>query len=256
MLSNSAFNALLKTLEEPPAHTIFMFATTEPHKIPNTILSRCQRFDFKRIPLKDVQSQLRHIAASEGIDISDTAIFLLAKEAEGSMRDSQSLLDQVISFSGSKISDEDVINALGIMDRKLLSQFAESVIKRDDEAVLYLIENIYNFGYDIKRFCHELLEYFRNLIVIKTVKDGKDILDVPDIEILELQRLAKDASLLNLQMLFNILYRGFEDISRSQLPRFVFEMTVLRMTHVDSSESLTDIIKKLDSISSGNTGIE
>ncbi|MBI5682586.1 MAG: DNA polymerase III subunit gamma/tau [Deltaproteobacteria bacterium] len=256
MLSNNAFNALLKTLEEPPAHTIFMFATTEPHKIPNTILSRCQRFDFKRIPLKDVQTQLRHIAASEGIDISDTAIFLLANESEGSMRDSQSLLDQVISFSGSKISDEDVMNALGIMDRKLLFQFADSIIKRDDETVLNLIENIYNFGYDLKRFCQSLLEYFRNLVVIKTVKDGKDVLDVPDIEILELQKLAKDTSFLNLQMLFNILYRGFEDVSRSALPRFIFEMTALRMTHIDSSESLTDIIKKLDTLSSGSTGKE
>lgn len=251
MLSTNAFNALLKTLEEPPAHTILMFATTEPHKIPNTILSRCQRFDFKRIPLKDVQAQLRHIAEAEGIEISDTAVFMLAKEAEGSMRDSQSLLDQVISFSGSQVSEEDVINALGIMDRKLLFQFMAAILKKDNETALNLIENIYDFGYDFKRFCQSLLECVRNLIIIKVIRDGKNILDVPDVEISELQKLSEDTPLLNLQMLYSILYQGFEDILRTGLPRFTFEMTALRMTHIELHEPLTGIIGKLDALLSG-----
>lgn len=246
MLSTSAFNALLKTLEEPPAHAIFMFATTEAHKIPDTILSRCQRFDFKRIPLKDVQAQIKHIAASEGILINDTAVYLLARESEGSMRDSQSLLDQVISFSGGKISDADVTNALGIMDRSLLFQLTSAILKKDNEECLNLIENIYNFGYDLKRFCQDFLEHIRNLIIVKMVKEAKEILDIPDIEVSELQGLAEGVSFLDLQMMFNILYRGYEDIARSTAPRFVLEMTILRMTHIDAVKPLSEVIKRLE----------
>src|SRR5262245_13187627 len=117
MLSTSAFNALLKTLEEPPPHVKFIFATTDPHKVPHTIHSRCQRYDFKRIPLRLIVERLAHIVRSDGIEVSERALFLVAREAEGSMRDAQSMLDQVIAFAGKKVRDEDVADALGLADR-------------------------------------------------------------------------------------------------------------------------------------------
>ena len=251
MLSNSAFNALLKTLEEPPAHAVFIFATTEPHKIPDTILSRCQRFDFKRISLKDIQNQIKHIASSEGIEINDTAVYLLARESEGSMRDSQGLLDQVVSFSGNKVAERDIIDALGIMDRQFLFRLTDAIIRKDDTACLNLIENIYNFGYDFKRFCQDLLEQIRNLIVVKTVKESKDLLDIPDAEVAELQKLAEEVSLSDVQIMLNILYRSYEEIARSAMPRFVLEMAILRMTHIDKFQSIDEMIKRLEGVEGG-----
>jgi len=131
MLSTSAFNALLKTLEEPPPHVKFIFATTDPHKVPHTIHSRCQRYDFKRIPLRLIADRLAHITRSEGVTISDRVLFLIAREGEGSMRDAQSLLDQVIAFAGKTVRDEDVGTALGLADRKVLYAVAEAIVERN-----------------------------------------------------------------------------------------------------------------------------
>src|SRR5512136_1075662 len=138
MLTTEAFNALLKTLEEPPPHVIFVFATTEPHKIPLTILSRCQRYDFKRIPLASILEQLRTIATQEGMEISDQSLHLIAREAEGSMRDAQSLLDQVLSYAGQKVSDKEVIEVLGVIDRKILHDSIAALADGDQARLLQI----------------------------------------------------------------------------------------------------------------------
>ena len=167
MLTLPAFNALLKTLEEPPLHIVFIFATTEPHKIPATILSRCQRYDFKRIPSGEIVQHLRRIVDEEKIEVSQRALSTLARESEGSMRDAQSLLDRLISYGGAKIRDEEVIEILGLIDQKILSDTIEAIADHDAGRCMEIVEQIYQFGYDIQRFCQELLQYLRNLILLK-----------------------------------------------------------------------------------------
>ena len=167
MLTKEAFNALLKTLEEPPPHIVFIFATTEPHKIPATILSRCQRYDFKRIPLREIRESLKRIVGQEEIQISQRGLITIAQESEGSLRDAQSLLDQVIAYGGKNIRDEDIAEVLGLIDRKILNDTVEAIADKDVARCMEIIEHVYHFGYDLQHFCRELLQYLRNLILIK-----------------------------------------------------------------------------------------
>jgi DNA polymerase-3 subunit gamma/tau len=172
MLSTSAFNALLKTLEEPPPHVKFIFATTDPHKVPHTIHSRCQRYDFKRIPFRLIADRLMHIARSDGVEVSDRALFLIAREGEGSMRDAQSLFDQVIAFAGKTVRDEDVVAALGLADRKMLYAVADAIVDRNPVRALELLNELHLYGQDMRRFARELLEHFRNLSVTRILPAG------------------------------------------------------------------------------------
>ncbi|MBI3399173.1 MAG: DNA polymerase III subunit gamma/tau [Deltaproteobacteria bacterium] len=248
MLSNQAFNALLKTLEEPPAHAIFIFATTESHKIPATILSRCQRFDFKRISLKEIQNHLKLIAEAEGIKLTEKGIYLIAKEVDGSLRDAHSLLDQVIAFAGNNIKESDVADALGLMDRSLLFRLSEAVIDKNGKGCLKLIENVYSFGYDLKRFYQDFLEHIRDMVIVKTVEEPKDVLDLPDIEVEDLKGLANRVGLLDLHGMFALLSKGYEDISRSPSPRYTLEMTLLKMAHLENLQSIDEILARLEEL--------
>jgi len=159
----------LKTLEEPPAHAIFIFATTEIHRAPATILSRCQRFDFKRIPTKTIISHLESIAKSENIDIEKDALLQIAKKADGSMRDSQSILDQIISYAGNNIKADEVANVLGIINEDLYFEFIEKVRESDLKSLLLLCHRVYTEGYDLAEFLNGFEEHFRNLLVVKTL---------------------------------------------------------------------------------------
>ena len=248
MLSNSAFNALLKTLEEPPAHAVFIFATTEPHKIPDTALSRCQRFDFRRISLKEIQSHIKLVAETEGIKISDKGIYLIAKEVDGSLRDAHSLLDQVIAFAGTDIKESNVVDALGLLDRTLLFQLSEAIIDKNGKGCLKLVEKVYNFGYDLKRFCQDFLEHIRDMVIVKAVEEPDGILDIPDSEIEDLKRLANKVGLLDLQRMFTVLSRGYEDLAKSPSPRFILEMTLLKMAHLENLQPLTTILDRLEEL--------
>lgn len=245
MLSNQAFNALLKTLEEPPAHAIFIFATTESHKIPATILSRCQRFDFKRIPLKEIQNHLKIVAKAEGISLSDESVYLIAREVDGSMRDAHSLLDQVIAFAGNDVKETDVADALGLMDRALLFQLSEAVIDKNGAECLKLIEKVYNFGYDLKRFCQDFLEHIRDMVIAKSVEEPRGVLDLPDSEIEDLKRLANRIGLLDLHLMFAFLGKGYEDISRSPSPRYSLEMALLKIAHLENLQPINTILGML-----------
>ncbi|MBI5235674.1 MAG: DNA polymerase III subunit gamma/tau [Deltaproteobacteria bacterium] len=232
MVTQQAFNALLKTLEEPPPHVVFIFATTEAHKIPLTIVSRCQRFDFKRIPFKDIQGHLSKIAAQEGIKTDDKALFTLARESDGSLRDAQSLLEQVAAFSGGAVTDADVSSALGLMDRTSLFELVGAVIRADGPSCLNIVEKIYDFGYDLKVASARLIECVRDVTVLKVAGDSS-LVDMPDSEAASLAALARDAPLERLQTIFSVLSKGYEEISRSASQRYSFEMALLKSVHLD-----------------------
>jgi DNA polymerase-3 subunit gamma/tau len=245
MLSTSAFNALLKTLEEPPAHTVFILATTEHHKIPLTIISRCQHFNFRRLTTEEVKTKLKVIADAEEIKAPDEAMYLISKEAEGSIRDAQSLLDQVISYSGMKFERNDVVDLLGLIDKELLLNIVQSFVERDAQRVMELIDEAYNCGYDEKRLCQNLLELVRDLSVMKRVKEPEKFLDVPSHEIKDLQEIVNSVANEELHLYFNYLSRGLEEISRATYSRVVLEMVFLKIVGLPPLQSLSDIIARL-----------
>ncbi|MDY7034107.1 MAG: DNA polymerase III subunit gamma/tau [Thermodesulfobacteriota bacterium] len=246
MLSNSAFNALLKTLEEPPRHIIFMFATTEPHKIPKTILSRCQRYDLKKIPVKDIQTQLKLVVADEKIRISDSSLSMIARKAEGSLRDAQSILDQAISFGGENIDDNEIAEILGVIDRKLLYETSLSIIQKEPQKCLDIIENVHNYGHDIREFYGDLLEHFRNLIVAKVTQNPSKLIDLPENEIEELMAQGTLVAIDEIQLLFRILSMSEEEIIKSTHPKLMMEMTLVRMAHLRPLLSIDDILAKMN----------
>ena len=247
MLSTAAFNALLKTLEEPPPHAIFIFATTEVHKIPATILSRCQRFDFKRIPFRDIQAHLKKIVTKEGMAFEDEALFLLAREADGSLRDSQSLLEQALAFAGGELKASHVAESLGLMDRSILFEISEAIVGKDPLACLNIVEKVYEFGYDLKRATSDLLEHLRDLTVLKVTGEAS-LLDLPDCETERLARISSAAGAERLQMIFSIISKGYEDVSRSAHPRYSLEMALLKAAHFDEMEPLAELIARLEGI--------
>ena len=180
MLSNAAFNALLKTLEEPPEHVKFIFATTDVHKVLPTILSRCQRFDLRRISVQDIVTRLRTGCAEEGIEISEDALLAIARGAEGGLRDAESALDQLISFRGKKISEEDVLAVFGLVSRHVLEGLVEAIVASDVPKIIQMIAEMDQAGKDLSRIVMELMEHFRNLLVMCYAKNDIEALELPD----------------------------------------------------------------------------
>jgi len=248
MLTPEAFNALLKTLEEPPPHVIFIFATTEAHRIPITIISRCQLLDFRRIAAAEIVEHLGHIAQEEGIQISDVALRLLAREAEGSMRDGQSLLEQMIAFSGKKISDEDLLEVLGVIDRQTLVDAAAAILSGDAVRCLEIIERLYLHGHDLRRFCQELAAHFRNLVVMQVSEKPQQLIDLTESELAELEEQAAKVSTATLQQFFHFLLRGEEEIRRSSNPKLVLEMTLLRLVQLPRVMDIGTIISQMHNL--------
>ena len=246
MLSTSAFNALLKTLEEPPAHVVFIFATTEPHKIPGTILSRCQRFDFKRIPVSLIFARLSEIIKSEGVEVSEKGLMMLAREAEGGMRDAQSLLDQVISFSGTRVSDKDIIDVVGVIDRALVHEAGQAIIERQGDKCLKIIDRLFMYGWDAKEFGKELLEHFRNLAVVKIAPDDKELIDSTVDEIKSMKRLVSRVSAENLYLYFDVMSKGMEDVARSPHSKIALEMLLLKLASLQSLHSIDELIDLIE----------
>src|SRR4030043_1989360 len=246
MLTREAFNALLKTLEEPPPHIIFIFATTEPHKIPATILSRCQRYDFKRIPFREVIGSLKRIVEEEKIQISQRGLLSIAQESEGSLRDAQSLLDQVIAYAGENIRDEDIAEVLGLIDRKILNDTIEAIANRDVERCMEVIEIVYHFGYDLQHFCRELLQYLRNLILMKVSQHPEGLMELPEEEMELLRKQAEKFQFDQLNHLFSLLLKGEQEIAQSTFPRTMLEITLIRMATLQTILPIDEMIKKLE----------
>ena len=239
MLSTSAFNALLKTLEEPPEHVLFVLATTEIQKIPNTILSRCQRMDFRRISAREVVERLRKICEDEGVSVDNESLWLIARQSEGSMRDSQSLLDQVITYCDRQVTASKTADALGLSDRALLLDTLRMLVARDEAGTVNLVERIHLSGIDAKVFVQDLLQEIRHLLLVKMgLGSANQLLDLPDAEIKLLSELAASLSQEDIHLLFDMALKGATEIPRSHDPQLVLEMLLFRMSAAPRIESL------------------
>jgi len=242
MLSTQAFNALLKTLEEPPEHVVFVFATTDAHKIPVTILSRCQQFDFKRLAPRELTRLLGDVAAAEGVTLDERSLATLAREADGSVRDGQSLLDQVISYAGSTVRYEDVRDVLGVVDRELLLRVARAVVEGDGRAVLETLGEAEQFGFDVRRFALDLLDVFRDLAVLQGVSESDELVELTTEEATEAREFCADASWEKVHALFDMLARGVDHLRSAARPGVVLEMTLLKMSRLPPLLSLAQVL--------------
>ncbi len=231
MLTTEAFNALLKTLEEPPEFVKFIFATTHAHKVPPTVLSRCQRLDFRRIPVVEIIKQLERIIAKEKIQIDKEVLFAIARSSDGALRDAESLLDQLSSFSKGKISLKDVISVLGIVEQDALFEITDKLIQRDSKGALELFDRIIEEGKDIGVFLSNLIEHFRNLMVAKVTKADVKLIDLPA-EICE--KLLVQSQVLSLEEIFaafNILVNAQEMTKRLESLRIPLEIALIRLSY-------------------------
>jgi len=253
MLTLPAFNALLKTLEEPPAHVKFIFATTETHKVPVTILSRCQRFDFKRIPLAQIIGHLEKITGEEGIEIARSGLVMIAREADGSMRDAQGLLDQVISFTGATVEEKQINEILGIMDRDIFFETSGSIMEGSAQRCLEIVEQLYNYGYDIKEFYRSLMEQFRNLLVMH-ISPQDHLFAMTEDEEKEARRQAEKAGMDKLQIFLNFLINREQDLRYSSHPRLVLETIMIKMCHLGDFLSFDQVLRKIESLEKRLTG--
>ncbi len=251
MLSRNAFNALLKTLEEPPDNVVFIMATTELHKVPETILSRCQEFEFRTIPLQKIFDRLKLIADAEKIDISDDALRELARSGEGSMRDAQSNFDQVISFSSDKISAADVTNALGFAGVEILKRTMDAISTREPRQILAVVDDIIGRGHDLRNFCRDLLGLFRDLLVFKVANGDKHLFEGAVFNEDELQSMSDSFNEADLLRFFNSLCETEASLREAAHPRYVLEIGLVKLIEMRSIASLESILERLDALSSG-----
>lgn len=248
MLTKEAFNALLKTLEEPPPHVVFIFATTELEKIPYTILSRCQRFEFKRVSLAGIAEQLDHIVQDEGISISHTSLMRIAKAAEGSMRDAQSLLDQVVAFCGLNVQDEDVGQLLGTVGMEYLVQCLAALFKQDASTALQIAHALQSEGHETAAIIRALLEGLRHMIVLKTVNQPEALIPFSEDDLVELRALTEQVTVEEIYGHFHVLTAA-EQMLRSAVNAFqVLEMTLVRMACIGRVQPLQAILDRLEGV--------
>ena len=248
MLTREAFNALLKTLEEPPAHVIFIFATTETHKVPATILSRCQSFEFRRIPLRIIADNLRKIAAADGIRISDTGLAWIAEAGDGSLRDSQSIFDQVISYAGFEIEDRAIEELLGRSDRRFLFLLSEAVLARDAGRCLKIVDEAYYAGLDMKFFYQTLLGHFRNLLLVGISGGEGSLVDLPGDEREKYRGQAAGALRETLQRYLEILMAEEENVRRSQNPRLNLEAILCRLAWLEPMIPIDEVLSRMETL--------
>ncbi|MDZ4723417.1 MAG: DNA polymerase III subunit gamma/tau [candidate division Zixibacteria bacterium] len=249
-LSGSAFDALLKTLEEPPSHVVFMFATTDPLKLPETILSRTQRFDFRRVSVDDLASHLGNIAKQENVTIEPEALRLLARKADGSVRDSLSLLDQIVAFSGNKITGQDVILALGLIDKSFITEFVKTVAAADRRGAILAIKTVVESGIEAKDFLVELLEHFRILLVMKSEADTDSVLSLSQSEVADYKSQVDYFSVGDLLRLIKIGTEAIVDAKSGLDERLVLEIAAVRMADLESTILLADVLDHLKANSS------
>ncbi|NOT44247.1 MAG: DNA polymerase III subunit gamma/tau [Acidobacteria bacterium] len=246
-LSGSSFNALLKSIEEPPPHVVFMMATTELHKIPDTILSRSQVFEFRTIPSGLIVAQLRRIADAETLDVSDAALALIARAAEGSMRDAQSALDQVMAFAGAAITEDDVSTVLGLVGRDLLFDVIDAVVAEDASGAFAIADRAVESGHDLRLVCRELARLVRDLMVVSIDPARAGDPDVGGGDGGRLAALATQFSREDLLRAFDVLARAEQEIRSASHPRYHFEMVLLRWMHLRKLVPLTELLEQLGS---------
>jgi DNA polymerase-3 subunit gamma/tau len=248
MLSTHAFNALLKTLEEPPPNTVFVFATTEFNKVPATIVSRCQHFEFRKISHKDIINHLMEISKREGITITPAGLAMIAEAADGSMRDAQSLLDQAVAFSGENIGDEDLKTILGTIGQDVLFQFSSAVLDEKPEAVFPLVDSVVTSGYDLRFVFGKLIEHFRALLLVRSVEKPGDLLLVSPEGLEALRAEAAKATLEDHLRYLLALQQAEPGLKYSAMPRIYFEAFLVKLCHFRKIVPLKELIKDVESL--------
>lgn len=259
MLSQGAFNALLKTLEEPPSYVIFILATTEPHKIPPTILSRCQRFDFKRVSSKDITKRMEYICEKQNIKAEKKALNLIARNSQGALRDALSILDQCMSFGNKKIEYNDVVELLGTINIDELFELSQAIINENTKKSLQIINEFIVWGKDIRNLINDLIDHFRNLMVCKISKDLDEIISLPEESIERLNKQARSIKINDLIRILNILSETQDSMKVSSNTRILAEVTIMKIAQPMFDESKEALIKRIENleqvIESGNIKI-
>src|SRR5262249_36145122 len=249
-LSAHSFNALLKTIEEPPPRVAFILATTDLQKVPETILSRCQIFEFRTITLKNIVKELRRIADAEKVNISEAALLAIARAGEGSMRDAESALDQVISFAGATINDDDVSAALGLVDIETLNQTLQAIADQDSARLVRIVDDVVSRGYDLRNFCREMMVHIRALLVVKIAGFDPELIQLPESEAATLTRLGESFSEQDLLRFFSILTKTEQDIRQSSQPRFQLEIGLVKLAQAQRLYLLEEAIGRIEGLES------
>jgi len=247
MLTTEAFNALLKTLEEPPRHVVFILATTEPNKLPTTILSRCMRFDFRRVSSKELVRRMKKISVEMGVEAEDMALAQLARSSQGSVRDALSLLDKALAFGGSKLSYGDALNLLGAVSHEVFYEASRAALKKDGGRMLGIIDEIAARGKDLFRFADDLMEHFRNILLV-TIGADRRLIDVVDEEYPELEKLAESCSREKILSMIDILKDAVSDMKWSSQPRIVLESAMVKLTLPELWEKAEGYISRIQDL--------
>lgn len=245
MLSTSSFNALLKTLEEPPPRVVFILATTEPHRIPATIHSRCQRHDFRLIGAAEIIGRLRGIAASEGVTVDEEAWAILAQAASGSLRDAESLLDQAIASLGARLEAERVADLLGLVRAGVLAEATEAILARDPARAIRLVDGLASGGQDLRQFTLELIGHLRDLLILKVCPEPGPLLQGARVSAEVARAQAERATLPELELMSRTLQQVEGDMRRAARPRFLIEMALIRLTEIRRLQGLGEILGRL-----------
>lgn len=248
MLSQGAFNALLKTLEEPPSYVIFILATTEPHKIPATILSRCQRFDFKRVSSKDIANRMEYICKKENIEAEDKALSLIARNSQGALRDALSILDQCMSFGNDKIEYDDVIELLGTVNIDELFELSQAIMDENTKKSLQILNEFIIWGKDIRNLINDLIDHFRNIMVCKVSKDLEEIISLPEESINKLKEQSQNIEMNDLIRILNILSKTQDSMKTSSNTRILAEVTIMKIAQPMFDESKEALIKRIENL--------
>jgi DNA polymerase-3 subunit gamma/tau len=248
MLSTAAFNAFLKTLEEPPAHVKFIFATTEAHKVPVTIRSRCQHYSFRLIPQPVIAARVSYILAQEGIEADDEAIAIVAREAAGSMRDALTLLDQVIAFSGDKLLGRELSQKLGLADREFLFRMAQAVLSGDAKTALEVVDGIAEQGVDFAHFARQWLDLTRDLVVLKVASERRELVELPEVERARAEQLADAYDVLELERVFAGISKLIDELGKAGSPRIQLEMGAVRLATRPALRDLSELIARVSQL--------
>jgi DNA polymerase-3 subunit gamma/tau len=248
MLSTSSFNALLKTLEEPPPRVAFILATTEPHRIPPTIQSRCQRHDFRLLGMAEILGRLGEIVAAEGVIAADGALAILAQAAGGSLRDAQSLLDQAIASLGNRLEAERVAELLGLVRADVLAEAAEAILARDAAGAVRLVDRLVGHGQDLRQFTLELTAHLRDLLIQRVCGAAGPLLEGARVSTEVIRRQAERATVPELELMIKTLQQAEGEMRRAAQPRFLLEMALIRLTEIRHLQGLGEILARLTAV--------
>lgn len=248
MLTTEAFNALLKTLEEPPEHVIFILATTEPQKVPQTILSRCQRFDFRRIRVDDIVTRIREIAYGDGLTLTDGAYRMIARLGDGSMRDALSVLERVVSACGTSISEDDIIETLGISTQENVFGIIDAVIRNSPDDILKTIDDILSAGRDLNTFADSVIKYVRDLLICKVSSDPEGILDYSSEDMVKLKAQCQKLTFEKINNAVSVLSSARSDAKWVKTPRIIYELAFIKLAQPELSSTPEALMDKLRSM--------